>query len=87
MDIGAFRVNVAAGSAEFRRWTGREPREPATDDVDPSSSDVVIPHPVYGHLGWLAVVDPGPRTTETVRELLRTAHGLARARAERRAGS
>ncbi len=25
----AYRVNVAAGAAEFRTWTGREPRNPS----------------------------------------------------------
>jgi hypothetical protein len=84
---GAFRVNVAAGTDEFRRWTGRAPREPAAEDVDPSTPDVVIAHPVYGDLGWLAVVDPGPRTEDALRELLRTAHALARARSERRGGT
>jgi hypothetical protein len=83
---GAFRVNVAAGSEEFRRWAGRAPREPAAEDVDPSTPDVVIAHPVYGHLGWLAVVDPGPRTGDALRDLLRTAHARARARVERRGG-
>ena len=80
-----FRVNVFAGKEAFVRWTGRAPRDPATGDVDPSVADVVVAHPVYGELGWLAVVNPGPRTEETVRELLRTAHHLARARNERRA--
>ncbi|WP_432416378.1 DUF6194 family protein [Geodermatophilus obscurus] len=84
---GAFRVNVAAGTDDFRRWTGRDPREPATGDLDPSTPDVVLPHPVHGHLGWLAVVDPGSRTDQAVRDLLRTAHSLARARYERRSGS
>ena len=84
---GAFRLNVAAGSTEFRRWTGRDPRQPATDDPDPSTPDVVIAHPVYGELGWLVVVDPGPRTESTVRDLLRTAHHAARTRRERRAQS
>jgi hypothetical protein len=81
---GAFRVNVAAGTEEFRRWTGRAPREPAAGDVDPSTPDVVVPHPVYGGLGWLAVVDPGPRTADALRGLLRTAHASARARRDRR---
>ncbi|SDN71154.1 DUF6194 family protein [Geodermatophilus sp. DSM 45219] len=81
---GAFRVNVAAGTDGFRRWAGRHPRDPDTDDVDPSTPDVLVAHPVYGHLGWLAVVDPGPRTGEPLRDLLRTAHALARARYERR---
>ncbi len=81
---GAFRVNVAAGSAEFRRWTGRGPREPVTEQVDPSAVDVLFAHPVYGALGWLAVVEPGARSEAPLRELLRTAHRLARARHERR---
>ena len=84
---GAFRVNVAAGGEEFHRWTGRDPREVPSSDVDPSTPDVVIPHPVYGHLGWLAVVDPGCRTDQVVRDLFRTAHALARARYERRSRS
>ena len=84
---GAFRVNVAAGTDEFRRWTGRSPRDPATGEVDPGTPDVVFAHPVYGDLGWLAVVDPGPRTSQALRDLLRTAHSGALTRYERRAGA
>jgi hypothetical protein len=52
--------------------------------ADPSAADTVLPHPVYGSLGWLAVVSPGARTEAAVRDLLRTAHDLARARDQRR---
>lgn len=75
-----FRLNFFASKEEFRRWTGREE---ATQD--PSVSDTVLAHPVYGTMGWLAVVNPGPRTETPVLELLRAAHGLARTRYERRA--
>ena len=84
---GAFRVNLAAGTAAFRRWAGREPRDPATDDLDPATDDAVFPHPVYGTLGWLSVVNPGPATSEPLRDLLRSAHRAARRRRERRAGT
>jgi hypothetical protein len=86
---GAYRVNVSASSAEFRAWTGHEPREPTTTETppetDPSREDVVIAHPVYGSLGWLAVVNPGPHAATALGELLRSAHQRARARYERRA--
>lgn len=85
--LDAFRVNMAAGAELFVRWTGREPREPAAVDVDPGAGDVVIPHPVYGTLGWLSVVNPGPGTESTVRDLLDSAHHLARARYERRSAT
>ncbi len=85
---GAFRVNVAVGTAEFTRWVGRAPREPAGEDEPAAGSpDVVLAHPVYGALGWLAVVDPGPRTTDDLLGLLRTAHRLACERHGRRAGA
>jgi hypothetical protein len=51
----AFRVNVAAGKETFVRWTGHSPRDSAEYTDDPSASDVVIAHPVYGSLGWLAI--------------------------------
>ncbi|RBQ17328.1 hypothetical protein DP939_25675 [Spongiactinospora rosea] len=81
---GVFRVNIAAGKEEFVRWTGHTPREPATGQ-DPSATDTLIAHPLYGTMGWLAVLNPGPRTEAAARELLRTAYDLARARYERRA--
>ena len=75
---GAFRLNIAAGKDAFVRWTGHEPREP-------DAADSLMAHPVYGGLGWLAVVNPGARTETAVRELLRTAHDLTRTRQRRRA--
>lgn len=82
---GAYRLNIHAGKESFVSWTGREPRAPTANDPDPSVADTVIAHPVYGELGWLAVVNPGPRTGTAVRDLLRTAHEHARTRHQRRA--
>ena len=80
---GAFRVNVAAGSSQFRRWTGHEPRDLPAAPIDPVD-DVVLAHPVYGELGWLCVTNPGPHAGESLLELVRSAHAAARARHERR---
>jgi hypothetical protein len=81
---GAFRVNVAAGSAEFRARTGRESAEAGGADTP---DDEIVAHPVYGSLGWLCVVNPGERSAGDLRELLVTARGLARARRLRRAAT
>ncbi|BCK57637.1 DUF6194 family protein [Nocardia wallacei] len=82
---GAFRVNISAGKDAFTAWTGYPPRESAGRAGDSSITDTVLAHPVYGGAGWLAVVDPGPRTREPLRELLRAAHDRARTRYQRRA--
>lgn len=72
-----FRVNIAASAEEFRRRTAHR--------QDPSAADVIMPHPVYGRLHWLAVINPGPKTTAVVKELLEMAHLRARQRFHRRA--
>lgn len=72
----AFRVNIAAGSALFQTWTADSLSGRDTDDV-------VIAHPVYSSQKWLAVVNPGPRTSTTVEELLVAAYQLARERFHR----
>lgn len=81
---GAFRVNVGASREEFTALVGRGPREPAGDEPAPDTTDTVLAHPAYGGLGWLCVVDPGPRTEAVVRDLLYRAHARARTRRERR---
>jgi len=78
-----WRVNIHVDRAAFRELVGEDPRHLSLAR-DHSAVDVVIPHPVYGPLGWIAVVDPGPATIDTVVRLLRDAHEAARRRAERR---
>jgi len=80
---GRWRVNIHVDRATFRELTGEEPRS-LTRPRNFASVDVVNPHPVYGALGWIAVVNPGEQTSETVVQLLRAAHDAARARFERR---
>ncbi len=82
---GTFRVNIAAGKATFIEQTGHGPRN-LPDDFDAGVGDTVMPHPVYGALGWVAVVNPGTATEATIRGLLRRAYDLARSRHVRRAG-
>lgn len=72
LGAGVFRVNLDTG----RRG------QPETQDA--TRRDHVMPHPVYGHLGWVCVVQPGPDTNAEVQSLLRDAHDAAQRRWERR---
>jgi hypothetical protein len=84
---GRWRVNIHVGHARFTELTGESPRDFAARDFpsrDFSETDVIMPHPVYGSLGWIAVVNPGDRTTATVVDLLRSAHEDERRRVLRR---
>jgi hypothetical protein len=78
---GVFRVNIAARRDTARTWASDEN---SGDAADPGALDRVFVHPVYGSMGWLAVVNPGPRTAQTTRDLLRQAYEAAHARYDRR---
>jgi hypothetical protein len=78
---GVFRVNVWVSRDTFDAQTaaGDQP-------VDYTVLDRVIPHPVYGSQGWLSVLNPGPETDATVKELLAEAHERAGARYAKQQG-
>lgn len=74
-----WRVNVHVGRERARELVSDREH----DAVVP---DVLLPHPLYGDLGWVCVVNPGERTSDAVLGLLRAAHDAARRRYERRRG-
>lgn len=79
-----WRVNIHVRRRTFAELTGETPQDIAPRDF--CAEDVFLPHPVYGSLSWVAVVNPAERTLPRVLELLRDAHDDARRRAERRPG-
>ncbi len=78
-----WRVNIHVGRDRLIELLGEDPRSATAPDF--SAADTILPHPVYGAMGWIAVVNPGRRTTPTVVALLREAHEDARRRALRHA--
>jgi len=73
---GVYRVNVSVSRDTFEEKT-------SADDVsaiDHTVLDKIVPHPVYGPQSWLSVLNPGPVTEGTVKELLAEAHHGARNR-------
>ena len=80
---GRWRVNIHVGRTAFQELTGASTKHFASHDF--ARTDVVMPHPVYGALGWVAVVNPGEQTMNIVVDLLRNAHEDAKTRAARRA--
>ncbi len=82
---GRWRVNIRVDRVTFRALTGEEPQS-LTRPRDYAAADSLLPHPVYGAIGWICVVNPGERTADTLVRLLRSAHDAARTRHTRRHG-
>lgn len=63
-----FRLNLGLPKARFREFVDL--------DADPTAFDVLFPHPVYGGLHWLCVLNPR-RSWPMVQGLLTEAHAFA----------
>ncbi|HJT57008.1 MAG TPA: DUF6194 family protein [Ktedonobacteraceae bacterium] len=83
-----FRLNIGIGKQTFRSLFGdpapssgrdrAEINDENTSDYDFTALDQVMPHPVYGRMYWVCVLNPGQETFETkVRQLLAEAYELA----------
>jgi hypothetical protein len=86
-----FRLNVGVGKDTFLSLFGSRPSPPGESGVvntghDFTALNQLMPHPIYGHLNWVCVLNPSDATFQTVGGLLAEAHSLAVARQARRAG-
>ncbi len=89
---GVYRLNIGVSKATFVGHFGERP--PLPDDADaPTSSphdftalDTLLPHPVYGRMYWVCILNPSDATfDETVRPLLAEAYEAAVRKQDRRA--
>jgi Family of unknown function (DUF6194) len=67
---GVFRLNIGVSKGTFQSLFAA-----ATEaDHDFTALDRLMPHPVYGKMYWLCVLNPGPAISEAVRGLLAEAY-------------
>ncbi|HEU5367868.1 MAG TPA: DUF6194 family protein [Ktedonobacterales bacterium] len=79
-----FRALFGAGQPSSQRDSVAEDEE-TPGDYDFTALDQVMPHPVYGRMYWVCVLNPGEETFATrVRPLLAEAYELAVSRYQRR---
>lgn len=75
---GVFRLNISIGKETFGALFG----EQAPADIDFTTLDRLMPHPVYGKMHWVSVINPSGKTFEAVKPLLVEARNLLAARGE-----
>lgn len=72
-----FRLNIGVALSTFRALFGGERPEEAAG-IDYTELDRILPHPVYGRIHWVCVLNPSDATfEERVRPLLAEAYELA----------
>lgn len=80
---GVWRLNMGVSKAAYLERFGPPPPRPGKGGIiecgwDFTALDALTPHPVYGLMSWVAVLNPSPATWEDVRaSLLVDAHSRA----------
>lgn len=79
---GVFRLNIGVSRETYRSLFGQPPSTSEADDVagtshDFTARDRLMPHPVYGKMFWVCVLNPSAQTFRPVQPLLAEAHDLA----------
>jgi hypothetical protein len=73
-----YRLNIGVGGARFRGLD-------LPTDNDFTALDRLMPHPIYGNVHWVCVLNPDVATLETAKKLLGEAYGAAVEQHRRRA--
>jgi hypothetical protein len=77
-----FRLNIGVSKETYRSLFGSytppsDASSVADGDYDFAALDRLLPHPVYGRMFWICVLNPSAATFETLRPLLAEAYALS----------
>lgn len=72
---GFYRLNVGVDKKQFERLFENTPKKKGIgayldSDMDFTKEDKILPHPVYGSMYWVCVVNPSKETFESLKEYL-----------------
>ena len=86
---GVYRLNIGIGRSAYMNLFGETPTRPPAGGVvetghDFTRLDVLTPHPVYGWMSWVSVLNPSESTFEALKPLLKESHRLAQQKFEKR---
>ncbi len=88
LNIGISKVTFQAllgPGKQLAESDGAEPGEEALGGYDFTAPDRVMPHPVYGKMHWVCVLNPSDETLQaTVRPLMDEAYAIAVTRYKKR---
>ena len=78
---GIYRVNIGITKETFQKLFTTIPARPKAGgivdmDFDFTAKDIIMPHPVYGWMRWICVLNPSPKTYQNLRPLLDESYQL-----------
>lgn len=80
---GVYRINIGIKKERFIKMFSTLPKRPPAGgivdmDYDFSKLDTIMPHPVYGWMGWICVLSPSKETFQKLKPLIEEAYIYAK---------
>lgn len=80
-----YRLNLGVSKTTFSKMFGAIPKRPAAGNIVSTGHDFaqpnqITPHPIYGWMSWIAVLNPSNDTFAQVQPLIEEGVGLAKAK-------
>ena len=79
---GVFRLSIGISKASYEKQFGKRPMRPRKGgiietDHNFAETNLLMPHPIYGWMSWVQVLNPLNETFEKVLPLISEAHSNA----------
>lgn len=79
---GTFRLSIGVSKATYEGLFGNKPKRPAKGGIIDTGHDFtalneLMPHPIYGWMSWVQVLNPSKSTFESIIPLIAEAHSNA----------
>lgn len=86
---GVFRVSLGVGADVYIEQLGKKPKRPAKGCIidtghDFTALDEIMPHPIYGWMSWIQVLNPSDKTFANMQPMIQTAYELAVAKFDKK---
>ena len=80
---GIFRLNIGVRKPTYTQLFGEIPARPQAGGVvsvpvDFTETNKILPHPVYGWMGWVCILNPSSKSYKEIKPLLQEAYAYAK---------
>ena len=82
---GIFRLNFGTKTKTFETLFGSKPVRPAkggtiTGEYDFTKLDILTPHPIYGWMGWVCILNPLQNSVDKILPLIDEYYEISKSR-------
>ena len=86
---GVFRLSIGIGKAAYTSILGKPPARPSKGGIvdtghDFTACDELMPHPIYGWMSWVQILNPSESSFKEIMPLIAVAHQEAVAKFTKR---